>query len=61
MIPYALLCLLPIVLGLGYTSYNETHKTEDRFKRLVIFCMWFALFFMIALRSKFVGSTDSYN
>ena len=60
MIPYVILCLVPVVLGLGYTYYNETYRTEDKFKRLVIFLMWAMLFLMIALRSRFVGSADSY-
>lgn len=61
MAPYAILILLPIVFGLLYQYYNEKYNTKDHFKRLLIFLMWLVLFFMIAFRSKFVGSTDSYN
>ena len=59
MAPYVVLILLPIVFGLIYVYYNKKNNTKDRFKRLLIFFMWLALFCMIAFRSKFVGSADS--
>lgn len=60
MAPYAVLILLPIILALINPNYNKKNN-NDRYKRLLIVFMWLALFFMIAFRSKFVGSTDSYH
>ena len=60
MIPYIAFASVPMILGLIHQYCNEKNNTKDR-KKIFVILLGVVLFFMIAFRSKYIGSTDSYN
>ena len=60
MIPYIAFVSVPMILGLIHQYCTEQNNTKDR-KKLFVILLGMVLFFMIAFRSKYIGSTDSYN
>ncbi len=62
MIPYLVLAAFPIVVALGYDAANKNYiNAKPQTKKWFMFACFVALFLMFALRSKYVGSADSYN
>ena len=58
MLPYIFLAITPLLVGLLFAGKIEKHEHK---KKLILFVFGFTMFIMIAFRSRFVGSTDSYH
>ena len=62
MFPYLCLAVFPVIFGVLYSLGKTTGiNSDEKSKKTFLIVVGIAMFLMIALRSKYNGSTDSFN